>query len=150
METTVMHRFNQPGVFAVSVECSTSDWHVTADSVITIQEPVGEFGAISCFSGNTSTDGTKCNALSDQPAMIQVVVERGEPVTHNPLLKRRQRARRRFVCCRNKCVLCNSQRRPFGRQLLRGQGAHSSQPDASRQCDWAAGSRLPQLDPECL
>lgn len=85
-----MHRFNQPGVFAVSVECSTSDWRVTADTIITIQEPVGEFGAISCFSGNKSTDGTKCNALSGQPAMIQVAVERGEAVTHNLLLKRRQ------------------------------------------------------------
>lgn len=84
-ETTVMHRFNQPGVFAVSVECSTSDWRVTADSVITIQEPVGEFGAISCFSGNASTDGTKCNALSGEPASFQVAVERGEPVTHNLL-----------------------------------------------------------------
>lgn len=83
METTVMHKFNQPGVFKVGVECSTSEWHVTADSIITIQEPVGEFGVIRCFSGNTSTDGTKCNALSGEPASIQIVVERGEPVTHN-------------------------------------------------------------------
>lgn len=78
-----MHRFNQPGVFAVSVECSTSDWRVTADSIITVQEPVGEFAAIRCFSGNTSTDGTKCSALSGQPARIQVVLERGEPATQS-------------------------------------------------------------------
>ncbi|XP_075878911.1 polycystin-1-like protein 2 [Nelusetta ayraudi] len=82
METTVMHKFNQPGVFKVSVECSTSEWHVTADSIITVQEPVGEFGVIRCFSGNTSTDGTKCNALSGEPASIQVVVERGTNVSY--------------------------------------------------------------------
>lgn len=82
METTVMHRFTHAGVFTVGVECSTSDWHVTAQRAITIQEPVGEFGVIRCFSRNMSTDGTKCNALNGEPVHIQVMVERGESVRH--------------------------------------------------------------------
>lgn len=127
-----MHRFTQPGVFAVSVECSTSDWRVTADSIITIQEPVGEFGAISCFSGNTSTDGTKCSALNGEPASIQVAVERGEPVARNLLLKRHLRLYDlcRSLCFRNKCFLYNSPWQPFGCQLLCGQRAHASQLDS--------------------
>lgn len=73
-----MHKYKQPGVFTVEVECSTSDWHVTAQRVITIQEPVGEFGVIKCYSRNLSTDGAKCTALYGQPVQIQVVVEAGE------------------------------------------------------------------------
>lgn len=77
-----MHRFTHPGVFTVSVECSTSDWHVTTQRAITIQEPVGEFGVIRCFSRNMSTDGTKCNALNGEPVHIQLMAERGESVRH--------------------------------------------------------------------
>lgn len=80
MESTVMHKFSRPGVFMVGVECATSDWHVTAQKTITIQEPVGEFGVIKCYSRNISTDGTKCNALHDRPVQIQAVVEAGESV----------------------------------------------------------------------
>eukprot|EP00066_Takifugu_rubripes_P019390 XP_011608656.1 PREDICTED: polycystic kidney disease protein 1-like 3 [Takifugu rubripes] len=40
MESTMMHKFSHPGVFTVSVECTTSDWRVTAEKTITVQEPV--------------------------------------------------------------------------------------------------------------
>ncbi|XP_042342348.1 polycystic kidney disease protein 1-like 2 [Plectropomus leopardus] len=82
MESTVMHKFSRPGVFMVAVECTTSDWHVTAQKVITIQEPVGEFGVIKCYSRNTSTGGTKCNALHGRPVQIQVIVEAGTNVSY--------------------------------------------------------------------
>lgn len=82
MESTVRHKFSLPGVFTVGVECSTSDWHVTAQRAITIQEPVGEFGVINCYSRNMSTNGTKCNALHGSPVQIQVMVERGESVKY--------------------------------------------------------------------
>lgn len=77
-----MHRFNHPGVFTVSVECSTSDWHVTAEKTITIQEPVRELDVIRCYSTNVSTDGNKCNVLYDGPVHIQVKVEQGECVKY--------------------------------------------------------------------
>uniref|UniRef100_A0A3Q2YJ39 Polycystic kidney disease protein 1-like 2 n=1 Tax=Hippocampus comes TaxID=109280 RepID=A0A3Q2YJ39_HIPCM len=63
METTVMHTFKTPGLFVVTVECSTSDWHVTAQKSISIQEPVGQFGDIKCYSINTSEGGTNCSLL---------------------------------------------------------------------------------------
>lgn len=78
MESTMMHKFSRPGVFMVGVECTTSDWHVTAQKAITIQEPVREFTVIKCYSRNMSTGGTKCNALHHRPVQIQVMVEAGE------------------------------------------------------------------------
>ncbi|XP_036950669.1 polycystic kidney disease protein 1-like 2 isoform X1 [Acanthopagrus latus] len=82
MESNVMHTFKRPGVFMVGVECSTSDWHVTAQKSITIQEPVGEFGLIASYSRNMSTDGTKFNALHGRPVQIQVEVEAGTNVSY--------------------------------------------------------------------
>ncbi|XP_034046435.1 polycystic kidney disease protein 1-like 2 [Thalassophryne amazonica] len=82
LESTVMHKFNSPGVFVVEVECNTSDWHVKAQKAITIQEPVGEFGDIKCYSGNISTGSTKCYALHGRPLHIQVALETGTNVTY--------------------------------------------------------------------
>ncbi|XP_028258061.1 polycystic kidney disease protein 1-like 2 [Parambassis ranga] len=82
MESTVIHRFSHPGVFMVGVECTTSDWHVTAQKAIIIQEPVGDFGEISCYNTNVSTDGTKCNALYGRSVQIQVVLEAGTNVSY--------------------------------------------------------------------
>ncbi|XP_042266661.1 polycystic kidney disease protein 1-like 2 [Thunnus maccoyii] len=81
-ESTVIHKFKHPGVFMVGVECTTSDWHVTAQKAITIQEPVGEFGVIKCYSRNISAGGTKCNVYYGRPVQIQVMVEAGTNVTY--------------------------------------------------------------------
>ncbi|XP_040019356.2 polycystin-1-like protein 2 [Gasterosteus aculeatus] len=81
-ESNVMHKFTRPGVFVVGVECTTSDWHVTAQEAITIQEPVGEFGVIKCYSRNMSTGGTECNVHSGTPVQIQVMVRAGTNVSY--------------------------------------------------------------------
>lgn len=78
----MMHKFSHPGVFTVSVECTTSDWRVTAEKIITIQEPVGELKVIRCYSRNMSTDGNKCIVLRDGPAHVQVKVVQGESVKY--------------------------------------------------------------------
>ncbi|XP_029281679.1 polycystic kidney disease protein 1-like 2 [Cottoperca gobio] len=85
MESTVMHKFRRPGVFMVGVECTTKDWRVTAQKTITIQEPVGEFGVIKCYSRNMPTNGTKCDALHGRPVQIQVMVEAGTNVSYTIL-----------------------------------------------------------------
>lgn len=82
MESTMMHRFSHPGVFTVSVECTTSDWRVTAAETITVQEPVRQFGVIRCYSRNMSTDGNKCNVFQDGPVHVQVQVEQGESIKY--------------------------------------------------------------------
>ncbi|XP_057707318.1 polycystic kidney disease protein 1-like 2 isoform X1 [Corythoichthys intestinalis] len=82
-ESTVMHTFKTPGDFMVTVECSTSDWHVTAQKSISIQEPVGQFGDIKCYSTNTSEDGTNCTLLyTGGPVEVQVTVETGTNVSY--------------------------------------------------------------------
>lgn len=73
-----MHKFSHPGVYVVGVECTTSDWHVTAQKAVTVQEPVGEFSVINCYGKNGSTGGTKCNVLYGTLVQIQVMVEAGE------------------------------------------------------------------------
>lgn len=78
----MMHKFSHPGVFTVSAECSTSDWRVTAEKTITIQEPVRDVNVIRCYSTNLSTDGNKCNVLYDRPVYIQVAVDQGKSVEH--------------------------------------------------------------------
>lgn len=82
LESTIMHRFSHPGVFTVSAECSTSDWRVTAEKTITIQEPVRDLKVIRCYSTNLSADGAKCTVLSDRPVHIQVTVDQGQSVQH--------------------------------------------------------------------
>ncbi|XP_069030569.1 polycystin-1-like protein 2 [Embiotoca jacksoni] len=82
MESTIIHKFSHPGVFTVGVECTTSDWHVTAQKTITIQEPVGDISVIKCYSRNMSTGGTKCSALYGRPVQIQLTVETGTNVSY--------------------------------------------------------------------
>lgn len=78
----MMHRFSHPGVFTVSVECSTSDWRVTAEKNITIQEPVRVLNVLGCYSTNVSTEGSKCNVFHDGPVHVQVKVEQGKSVKY--------------------------------------------------------------------
>ncbi|XP_067314223.1 polycystin-1-like protein 2 isoform X2 [Pseudorasbora parva] len=78
----VVHKYSHAGVFTVTVECSTSEWHVTAHKSITIQEPLGEFGTIKCHSMNQSTDYTNCRALYNNPLNIQVELDAGTNVTY--------------------------------------------------------------------
>lgn len=74
-----MHTFKTPGLFVVTVECSTSDWHVTAQKSISIQEPVGQFGDIKCYSINTSEGGANCSLLYiGGPVDVQVTVGTGK------------------------------------------------------------------------
>ncbi|XP_077057765.1 polycystin-1-like protein 2 [Siphateles boraxobius] len=78
----VVHKYSRAGVFTVGVECSTSEWHVTAHKTITIQEPIGEFGTIKCHSMNQSTDYTNCKALYNNPLKIQVELDAGTNITY--------------------------------------------------------------------
>ncbi|XP_078480345.1 LOW QUALITY PROTEIN: polycystin-1-like protein 2, partial [Lampetra planeri] len=82
MESTVIHSFSSPGVFTVTVQCSTSEWHVTAQRDITIQEPVGDFSDITCYGRNASENGTICSVLHGQPVDIQLTVAAGTNITY--------------------------------------------------------------------
>ncbi|KAL2088543.1 hypothetical protein ACEWY4_015442 [Coilia grayii] len=81
-QASVVHQYKQPGVFTVGVECSTSEWHVTAQRAITIQEPLGEFGVVRCHSMDQLMTSPHCKALANNPLTIQVELEAGTNVTY--------------------------------------------------------------------
>ncbi|XP_048825578.1 polycystic kidney disease protein 1-like 2 [Brienomyrus brachyistius] len=79
---SMVHRYNRSGVFTVSVECSTSEWHVTAQKVIIIQEPPTEFGTIRCYSSNQTWESNNCKAFYGSTLEIQVQLEAGSNITY--------------------------------------------------------------------
>uniref|UniRef100_A0A8C1S7V7 Polycystic kidney disease 1 like 2a n=1 Tax=Cyprinus carpio TaxID=7962 RepID=A0A8C1S7V7_CYPCA len=78
----VVHKYSHAGVYTAMVECSTSEWHVTASKSITIQEPLGQFGTLKCHSMNKSTDYSNCKALYNNPLRIQLELDAGTNVTY--------------------------------------------------------------------
>lgn len=73
-----MHRYQDAGVYTVTVECSTSEWHVAAQKTVTIQEPAGEFSKIVCYSSNQTTDSENCKGLKQHALRIQVQLSSGK------------------------------------------------------------------------
>ncbi|XP_037401275.1 polycystic kidney disease protein 1-like 2 [Pygocentrus nattereri] len=87
LQGTMVHRYKHAGVYTVTVECSTSEWHVTAQKTIAVQEPLGEFGIIRCHSSNQSTNGDNCTGLYPHALRIQVELNAGTNVTYKIQLK---------------------------------------------------------------
>ncbi|XP_041917756.1 polycystic kidney disease protein 1-like 2 isoform X1 [Alosa sapidissima] len=81
-QASVVHQYSYPGVFTVGVECTTSEWHVTAQKTITIQEPLGEYGVVKCYSMGQPMNSTNCKAFANNPLTIQVKLDAGSNVTY--------------------------------------------------------------------
>ncbi|KAL7385772.1 hypothetical protein ABVT39_028164 [Epinephelus coioides] len=82
LESSMVHRYTHPSTFVVVVECITRDVHITAQKIITIQEPIIEFGVIRCYAGKLSFHATDCKALWGEPFQIQIEVKAGTNVTY--------------------------------------------------------------------
>ncbi|KAF5905100.1 polycystic kidney disease protein 1-like 2 [Clarias magur] len=82
LQSNVVHKYRAAGVYTVTVECSTSEWHVAAQKTITIQEPAGEFSKIVCSSSNQTTDSENCKGLKQHALRIQVQLSSGTNVTY--------------------------------------------------------------------
>ncbi|XP_049449240.1 polycystic kidney disease protein 1-like 2 [Epinephelus fuscoguttatus] len=82
LESSVVHRYTHPSTFVLVVECITRDVHITAQKIITIQEPIIEFGVIRCYAGKLSFHATDCKALWGEPFQIQIEVKAGTNVTY--------------------------------------------------------------------
>uniref|UniRef100_H3A0G5 Polycystin 1 like 2/pseudo n=1 Tax=Latimeria chalumnae TaxID=7897 RepID=H3A0G5_LATCH len=83
LSSSVIHRYNSSGVFTVSVECSTSEWHVAAQTSVIIQQPISNFGTVKCYSMNKSEDISNCSALYGEIIWIQVELKAGTNVTYS-------------------------------------------------------------------
>uniref|UniRef100_A0A670IRP6 Polycystin 1 like 2/pseudo n=1 Tax=Podarcis muralis TaxID=64176 RepID=A0A670IRP6_PODMU len=85
LSSNVTHRFTSPGEFTIFVECTTSEWHVTAQKLITVQDKMDELLVTGCFSkyevGNTS----HCRTLYEEVLWIQVELNGGSGVAYTVL-----------------------------------------------------------------
>lgn len=77
LESSVVHKYTHPSTFIVAAECTCSEMHITAQKIITIQEPVAEIGVIKCYAGNLSFYETNCKALYGEAFHIQMEVKAG-------------------------------------------------------------------------
>ncbi|CAI5656872.1 unnamed protein product [Oreochromis niloticus] len=82
LENSVVHKYTHPSTFIVAAECTCSEMHITAQKIITIQEPVAEIGVIKCYAGNLSFSETNCKALYGEAFHIQMEVKAGTNVTY--------------------------------------------------------------------
>lgn len=73
----MVHKYTHPGTFVVAVECTSRDIHITAQKIITIQEPIRQFGVIRCYAGKLSFHGTNCRAYYEEQFQIQMEVKAG-------------------------------------------------------------------------
>ncbi|KAL4613536.1 polycystic kidney disease protein 1-like 2 [Arapaima gigas] len=81
-ESRVVHRYTHAGVYTITVECSTSEWHVAAQRAVVIQEPAQEFGIIRCYSSNRSWDSSECTGAYGGELAIQVELEAGTDIAY--------------------------------------------------------------------
>ncbi|KAM4614101.1 polycystin-1-like protein 2 [Discoglossus pictus] len=71
VSSSIIHSFSSPGEYVVFVECSTSEWHVTAQKIIIVEEQRVNLSVTGCYSKYQSKDGT-CRALYGETLLIEI------------------------------------------------------------------------------
>ncbi|XP_007572505.1 polycystic kidney disease protein 1-like 2 [Poecilia formosa] len=82
LRSRVEHKYSHPGTFVVALECTDSERNITAQEIITVEEPVAEIGVIRCFAGNVSFYEIDCRALHGGAFHIQIQVKAGTNVAY--------------------------------------------------------------------
>ncbi|XP_038575816.1 polycystic kidney disease protein 1-like 2 [Micropterus salmoides] len=82
LESIVVYKYIYPSTFVVAVECTSSEMHIVAQKIITIQEPITQFGIIRCCAGKLCFHATNCKALYGEPFQTQMEVKAGTNVTY--------------------------------------------------------------------
>uniref|UniRef100_A0ACB8EA10 Uncharacterized protein n=1 Tax=Sphaerodactylus townsendi TaxID=933632 RepID=A0ACB8EA10_9SAUR len=81
--SNVTYNYDSPGEFTIFVECTTSEWHVTAQTLITIQDKMDELIVIGCFSAFEAGNSSCCRTLYEETLWIQVTLNGGSGVTYS-------------------------------------------------------------------
>ncbi|KAM9269057.1 polycystin-1-like protein 3 [Cariama cristata] len=80
--TNVTYRYSSPGEFTVFVECTTSEWHVTAQKRLTVQDRMDQLSITECSSQYESGNSSHCRTLYGELLWIQVELNGGNGVTY--------------------------------------------------------------------
>ncbi|XP_054856225.1 polycystic kidney disease protein 1-like 2 [Eublepharis macularius] len=82
LSSNVTYSYTSPGEFTIFVECTTSEWHVTAQTLTTVQDKMDELIVTGCFSKYEAGNGSHCRTLYEETLWIQVALNGGSGVTY--------------------------------------------------------------------